>query len=127
MTRPTPRKSSLAGSSPIAPPPAAAPAQPAPSTPAAAPAPAVEPAAAPRPRRSAGGNKVAFYMSAQDAARMRGALRNTQHLTYVRGLSDFIAQAVMSEVERLERKHNDGQPWEPVGPGEIPTGRPMGE
>ncbi|GMA33672.1 ParB family protein [Litorihabitans aurantiacus] len=128
--RPTPRRSSLAGTSPVAP----APVETAPPTATAPPAPAVEataPEAAPagaRPaRRGSGGNKVSFYQPAEDAARMRAALLNTQAQTGVRGLSDFIARACLAEVERLEREYNAGQAWDPIGPGQIPTGRPMGE
>ena len=44
-----------------------------------------------------------------------------------RSLSQFINQAVMAEVERLERKYNNGEPFPPVGARELPQGRPMGE
>lgn len=123
MSRPTPRRSSLAGTSPVAPPEPAAPT--AEATPA---APVAEQASAgTRARRASGGNKVSFYQSTEDAARMRAAILNTQAQTGVRGLSDFIARACLAEVERLEREYNASKPWEPIGPGQIPTGRPMGE
>jgi hypothetical protein len=44
-----------------------------------------------------------------------------------RTLSQFIHKTVMAEVERLERKYNDGQPFPAVGARELPQGRPMGE
>ncbi len=42
-------------------------------------------------------------------------------------LSQFIHQAVMAEVQRLERKHNNGQPFPSVGARELPQGRPMAQ
>lgn len=123
MSRPTPRRSSLAGTSPVAPP-----EPPAPTAEATPAAPVAEPASAgTRARRASGGNKVSFYQSTEDAARMRAAILNTQAQTGVRGLSDFIARACLAEVERLDREYNAGKPWEPIGPGQIPTGRPIGE
>ena len=116
MNRPTPRRSSLAGSSPVTPPSAVTPAPPV-----SEPTPVRARPATPR------GNKVSFYQSPDDAARMRAALLNTQALTGTRGLSDFIARACMVEVERLEQQYNAGKQWDPIGPGRIPTGRPMGE
>ena len=39
-----------------------------------------------------------------------------------RNLSQFIHKAVMAEVERLEAKYNNGQPFPPVGARELPQG-----
>lgn len=139
-TRPAPRRSSLAGSTPVTPPPAAA--QPAPA--ATEPAPVVEapaavtppqqatkpaePAAAPA-RKTKYPPKVSFYQDPEDTARVRGTILHTMALEggRFRNLSQFIDHAVMAEVERLEAKYNGGQPFPPMAPGELPQGRPMGE
>lgn len=129
MSRPAPRRSSLSGSSPIAPPPAVE----TPSAPASAseptkksakktPVPTTKKAAAKGPKP-----KVSFYTDKDDADRARGAYRATSaqegHLSW----SDFLAAAVLAETERLEAKYNGGKPFMPVAPGGIPAGRPMGE
>lgn len=143
--RPTPRKSSLAGSSPIVPPnapqptlnvvePAAQPPAPAPDpTPshpeAAQPAPATEdlrPTASTR-AKSKYPPKVSFYQDPEDTARVRGAILHTMTTEGSRTLSQFIHKAVMAEVERLEAKYNGGQPFPAVGTRELPQGRPMGQ
>lgn len=123
MTRPTPRKSSLAGSSPITLPPAE---------------PGVvdatgwtreqheEAARRPQPKRKYPA-KVSFYQDPADTDRVRGAILHTMATEGPRSLSQFIHQAVMAEVERLERKYNGGQPFPSVGARELPQGRPMGK
>ena len=126
MNRPVPRKSSLTGSSPVAPPAAAEPAAAAPIEEA---APATR--AAGRPVTKKAGTKyppkVTFYQDPEDTARTRGALLHTQISEGSRSLSAFINQAVMAEVERLEAKYNGGKPFPAVGSREMPQGRPMGE
>ncbi len=137
MTRPAPRKSSLAGSSPITPPPASAPA-------------GVDAtgwtqqqhedadqvqqtgrlhedersaATAPAPRREPKSRaKVSFYQDPADTDRVRGAILYTMTTEGSRNLSQFIHKAVMAEVERLEAKYNNGQPFPPVGARELPQG-----
>ena len=131
--RPTPRKSSLAGSSPVTPPQAAAPApEPAdvrPPQPQAA-RPAKQPRATapatdkPKPKYPP---KVSFYQDPEDTARVRGAILHTMTTEGARNLSQFINQVVMAEVERLEAKYNGGEPFPAVGAREMPQGRPMGE
>lgn len=134
--RPERRRSSLSGESPIAP---AVPAaeQPAPVAPEPAPvveapaaAPAtrtVQPAAAVATKRSKYPPKVSFYQEKDDTDRVRAAILHTYTQEGVRSLSAFVHAAVMNEVERLERQYNDGQPFPPVGAGELPQGRPLGE
>lgn len=39
-------------------------------------------------------------------------------------MNAFIVDALLAEVRRLEELHNDGQPFPPVGAGQLPTGRP---
>ena len=71
--------------------------------------------------------KVSFYQDPEDTDRVRGAILHTMAAEGPRSLSQFINKAVMTEVERLERKYNDGAPFPAVGAGELPQGRPMGE
>lgn len=145
MNRPQPRKSSLSGSSPIAPAsttpaavtPAAttpAPARPATVTPA-QPTPAAVTPAAPMPSEPSTGEKpargkyppkVSFYQDRADTDRIRGAILNTIPYEGVRTLSQFLSAAAMKEVERLEQQYNGGKPFPPVSPGGLPQGRPLG-
>ncbi|NUU08415.1 hypothetical protein [Leifsonia sp. C5G2] len=134
MNRPAPRKSSLAGSSPITPPAAA---------PAAVDATgwtreqhedadqveqtrrdqeAERAAAKPAPREPKSRAKVSFYQDPADTDRVRGAILYTMTTEGSRNLSQFIHKAVMAEVERLEAKYNNGQPFPPVGARELPQG-----
>lgn len=126
MSRPTPRKSLLAGSNPIAPP-ADVPAK----------QPDVPPARQPDPHTSVAisglvgktpkRTKMSFFIDAEDAGRLRAALieRNSADKA-AHTLTDLISAAVMAEVERLERELNNGKHFRPVEPGGIATGRPMG-
>lgn len=131
--RPVHRKSSLQGSNPVAPsvpptteqaPPAlvAAPRLTAANSATSTTAPALpvgEGRKKPKP-------KVSFYQDPEDTARMRGALKHTQVAEGSRSLSDFIDRAVMAEVERLEARYNNGEPFESVAARELPQGRPLG-
>ncbi len=85
--------------------------------------------AAAKPARvtGAGGKeKLGFYCRPEDANRARAAYDWTRPMEQHRSLSDFISSALMREVERLERKYHDGQPWPEVLPGQLPTGKPVG-
>lgn len=125
MSRPAPRQSGLAGRSPAQPP-------------APAPAPAVDAARtaadtatprtprAPRPTSTGGKEKVGFYQRTDDTARARAAFTWTRAQEGHRSFSDFVATALMREVDRLERKYNAGDAWTPMDAGEIPTGKPLG-
>ena len=138
MTRPTPRRSSLAGSSPITSPPAEPAAVDATGGTKdqreathtermrAVEAEAEQVAQRPQPKRKYPA-KVSFYQERADTDRIRGAILHTRATEGSRSLSQFINQAVMAEVERLERKYNGGQPFPAVGARELPQGRPMGE
>ena len=121
--RPAPRRSSLAGQSPIAPP--TPPTQEEPET---APPGAERQEEAPRPRKKATKyrHKVSFYQDPEDTGRVRGAILHTMTTEGPRTLSQFINDAVMAEVERLEAKYNGGKPFPSVGARELPQGRPMG-
>lgn len=131
--RPEPKKSSLAGSSSIAPPAATAPTEtPMAATPRAEPRrPAATKASAVEPTTTDGKkaypHKVSFYQDKADTDRLRGALLATQHQEGYRSMSAFIAAAVMAEVQRLEATYNGGQPFPQVSAKGGQLGRPMGE
>ncbi|WP_367645940.1 ParB family protein [Paenarthrobacter ureafaciens] len=128
MSRPTPRRSSLAGSSPVTPP-TAAQAEPAPAPAVDTPAAAAPAPRAPKPAtgKPAAGkkypHKVSFYQDPDDTDRVRGAILYTMTTPEGnRNLSQFVNRAVMAEVERLEAKYNGGQPFPSVRAREIPQG-----
>lgn len=116
--RPTPLRSTLSGSSPTAPP-------------------RVNPepkARKPKPRKPAVEEKkpkyppkVSFYQDREDTDRVRGALLHTMATEGPRTLSQFINDAVMKEVKRLEKKYNEGKPFPKLGAGKLPQGRPMAD
>lgn len=119
MSRPQPRRSALAGSSPVAPP------APELVTPPESPDSPESPDAgqrssrAQRTRPAPRGKyppKVTFYQDPADTARVRGAILHTNVTEGPRTLSQFIHRAVMAEVERLERTYNNGRPFPPIGP-----------
>ncbi len=117
MSRPAPRQSSLAGSSPVNPPSVQPP----------VPAPVDTRQDRGASTREPTKRKVGFYQAPEDTARVRGAILHTGAIEGPRTLSQFIDHAVMVEVERLEAKYNGGRPFPPVGARELPTGRPMGQ
>lgn len=106
--RPSPRKSSLSGSSPVAPPPTV-------------------PVAGRGEKPSTSGkkkwrHKVSFYQDPADTDRVRGAILYTMTTEGNRNLSQFVNDAVMAEVRRLEAKYNQGEPFPAVGARELPQG-----
>ena len=116
MTRPASRKSSLSGSTPVAPPAQTAPA----------------PSAAPTPHKADESqtssttrkwrHKVSFYQDPADTDRVRGAILYTMTTEGNRNLSQFVNDAVMAKVVELEVKYNDGQPFPAVGARGLPQG-----
>ncbi len=78
------------------------------------------------PAVTAGKEKVGFYQLPDDSARARAAFTWTRNQEGHRSFSDFISAAVMREVERVERKYNNGESWPAMEAGEIPTGKPFG-
>ncbi len=114
-SRPTPRRSGLAGKSPVVPPVSAVDHDLGAKT-------------APSQRvLEAKKKKVSFYQDEDRTARARGAHLYTMAQEGTRSLSEFIDKAVMDAVEQLEAKHNDGKPFPSVKAGGIPQGRPVGE
>lgn len=71
--------------------------------------------------------KVGFYMDAADAARARGAYLALPRTATARTWSDFLSDAVLKEVQRLEAEHNGGRPWPEAAAGDLPPGRPMAD
>jgi hypothetical protein len=117
-TRPAARTSSLGSVHPAAPP--------APATTITSSAATTGEAAGERRRgRRDGAAQITFYIGADQAARSRAAFMRTQGPEGNRTWSDFIADAVRRETERLERTYNDAQPWPGVQAGAMPTGRPV--
>lgn len=57
---------------------------------------------------------------------LRGAFLATRSETGDRSVSDLVTRAVQRELKRLAKAHHGGQPFEPVAPGIVPTGRPPG-
>ncbi|WP_193073076.1 MULTISPECIES: ParB family protein [Brevibacterium] len=70
-------------------------------------------------------HKVSFYQRREDTARVRGAVLATRLDEGHRSMSEFINAAVLAEVERLEAKYNDGEPFPPVDANRGHAGRPM--
>lgn len=126
-SRPAPRRSSLAGSNPVTPPPAQDAIEAPPTAEQSEKRPARPAEPKPAKRKTKYPPKVSFYQNREDTDRVRGAILNTMASEGARSLSQFIHQAVMAEVERLEVKYNGGRPFPPVGARELPQGRPMGE
>ncbi len=134
MNRPAPRKSSLSSASPFDHPtapeapqeaPAAAPASTAPAPTARA---ATEPlSGAEKGEKPGKPPKITIYQHPDDSARMRGAIVAYMRNVGMTNLSKFANEAIMEKVERLEAQYNGGEPFEPVGPGVLTVGRPMGE
>ncbi|MFK4299419.1 hypothetical protein ABH924_004602 [Arthrobacter sp. GAS37] len=69
--------------------------------------------------------KVSFYQSTRDGKRMRAAFVATQPLERRASLSAFICEAILREVQRLERQYNGGRQWPDVEAGQIPKGAPV--
>lgn len=131
-TRPERRKSSLAGSSPLTPPPAAVPAAEVSAAPYVAPVVDVAQQltaapiqnggeAAPKPKRT----KMNYYASTDQDGRIRAAYYAGRDRYGWRSMTDMQLAAVMDRVVELEREFNGGQEFEPMPPGTGPVGRPL--
>ncbi len=127
MSRPERRRSSLAGTSPLTPPPMPEPA----SAPAVEAAP-LRPAARVAPSTSGGGEsgkptrtKMNYYASANQDGRIRAAFYAGRDRYGWRNMTDMQLQGVMGLVEELEKQLNGGAEFEPMPPGTGPVGRPL--
>lgn len=56
--------------------------------------------------------RMGMYISQNDADRIREAFKRNELDEGYESVSDFLYQAAMKEVRRLERKYNSGQPYE---------------
>ena len=130
--KPEPRRSALSAEHPYTPPEesilGAEPA-PASNTPAAVPSASVT--AAPAAKRSVdfkGAEKKPMSVRAtlSDQARIRAAFMATNSAERHGSLSDFVTRAALEKVAQLERQYNEGEPWQAVDAGDVPTGRPLG-
>lgn len=74
----------------------------------------------PKPR------KVSFYVDPSLDERMRAAMLNTMVAEGHRSLSDFLSNAVLYELARLEARYNAGEPFVVSRPNSVPRGRPPG-
>ncbi|WP_349361817.1 LacI family DNA-binding transcriptional regulator [Arthrobacter sp. NQ7] len=80
------------------------------------------------------------YFTPAQAAQVRAAFQAVGLREGYASLSDLVVAATLEEVNRLQRKYNDGQNWQAVpagmirrgrptrgerGPGELPRGNPL--
>ncbi|MDJ0321979.1 hypothetical protein [Pseudarthrobacter sp. PS3-L1] len=63
------------------------------------------------------------YFTQDQADQVRAALQAVGHAERYASLSDLVVAATMREIKRLQRKHNDGKPWDPVPAGTARPGR----
>ncbi|WP_281349563.1 ParB family protein [Microbacterium rhizomatis] len=70
--------------------------------------------------------KFSIHEPPDDSARTRGVIVAHMRNVGMTNLSRFANEAIMKKVEQLEAQYNGGKPFEPVGPGVIPVGRPRG-
>ena len=72
------------------------------------------------------GKKVAAftpYFTEEQAGQVRAAFLAAGRLEGDASVSDFIVRATMREVKRLQRRHNQGQAWEPAPSGSLRRGQ----
>ena len=67
--------------------------------------------------------KVSVRLPEEVASRARGAFWATGHLTGIKSLSEWVADAIATKLVTDEQRYNNGQPFPSIEPGEIPTGR----
>lgn len=82
-------------------------------------------AAGPAPKKRPAKTKVAYYQEVEEAARVRGGFHQVGHLEGYRTFSDFHAAVVLAEIQRLEAKYNEGEPFIGAAPGTGRLGRPL--
>lgn len=132
MSRPTPRKSSLAGTSPADPvapvTPAAATAAPATPVREANPRGAAETASTAvthqqKPKRV----KAGYYTDADLDGRLRAGFFAARNDYGWRNTTDMHVEGMTRLLTELEARYNGGQPFEGMPPGTGPVGKPVGE
>lgn len=108
--RPSPKKSALAGLSPLTPPTDGDWS-------------ARKNSGQRSPSKFDGKAKLTISIDGDLAGRARNAYWATSHVTGVRSLSDWIADAIQRKLTEVELEHNGGEPFPPLDAGQIPTGR----
>lgn len=78
----------------------------------------------PKARRAAR-SKMTYYASEEDSGRIRAAYYAARDEHGWRNLTDMQLEAIMRQVEAIEARHNNGQPFEPLPAGTGPVGRPL--
>lgn len=68
---------------------------------------------------------MTYYVSEEDAGRIRAAFYAGRDEHRWRTLTDMQHAAVMQQVEEIENRHNGGHPFEPLPAGSGPIGRPL--
>lgn len=76
------------------------------------------------PRKSSG--KITIQLKPEEAARVRAAFANLPAKVRPRSLGAFAAVPIMEYVRQIEEEYNGGEPFDPIEPGVLPTGRPLG-
>lgn len=69
------------------------------------------------------GRRTAPYFTPADADQVRAAFAAAGHLEGYASISELIETATLKEVRRLQRRHHDGKPWEPLRAGSDRPGR----
>lgn len=63
------------------------------------------------------------YFTEDEAGQVRAAFLAAGHLEGDASVSEFIVRATMREVKRLQRRHNQGNKWEPAPAGSLRRGQ----
>lgn len=79
-------------------------------------------APATKPLPASASKQITFYMAADDLRRAKAAYTATSGQEMDRSWSDFISRAVLMEVARRERVHNNGENF-PGGTQNLAPGR----
>jgi hypothetical protein len=68
-------------------------------------------------------SSFAPYFTSADADQVRAAFLVAGQLEGYASISELIEAATLKEVRRLQRKHNNGRPWDGAGPGSLRPGQ----
>lgn len=68
-------------------------------------------------------SSFAPYFTTNDADQVRAAFLAAGQQEGYASISELIEAATLREVKRLQRKHNNGQPWKGAGPGSLRPGQ----
>ncbi len=68
-------------------------------------------------------SSFAPYFTRTDADQVRAAFLAVGPVEGYASISEFLEAATLKEVRRLQRKYNNGKPWEGAGPGALRPGQ----